>query len=324
MYSFEQLQERAIDIIEKEKCNSNPITLYEPIDYTMHQGGKRIRPMITLIAADMFDCDVEKAYNAAIAIEVLHNFTLLHDDIMDASPLRRGKPTVYQKYGTNKAILSGDAMFALAYEYILKYDKSLIPALSKTITAVLIKICEGQAYDMDFENRNDVTKKEYIGMISLKTGVLLAGALKMGAIVAKAKAEDMNLLAEFGLNIGIAFQLKDDELDCWSNLKDFGKVTGTDIADNKKTILYLTAIEKANTQDKQTLLDLYLTKTIDFQKKQKTVRDIFEKNKVREDVEEMIKNYTNKALDALDKVSVEDNKKENLRTFAKKLIDRSR
>jgi geranylgeranyl diphosphate synthase type II len=324
MYSFEQLQKKAIEIVENEKYDFNPITLYEPIDYSLHQGGKRIRPMLTLVVADMFDCEIEKAYNAAIAIEVLHNFTLLHDDIMDASPLRRGKPTVYQKYGTNKAILSGDAMFALAYQYILNCDKEFIPSLTKTMTAVLINICQGQAYDMDFENRHDVTKKEYIGMISLKTGVLLAGALKMGAIISKAEAEDMNLLSEFGLNIGIAFQLQDDVLDCWSNLKDFGKVTGTDIADNKKTILYLTAIEKADENDKQILLNEYLTKTIDFQKKQKTVRDIFEKYSVKEDIEKMIKDYTDKALSALDKVSVEDKKKENLRTFANKLIDRSR
>lgn len=324
MHTFEQLQKKAIEIIEKEAYSKAPVSLYEPVDYAIHQGGKRLRPLLTLLAADLFSADIEQAVKPAIAVEMLHNFTLVHDDIMDASPLRRGKPTVYQKYGTNKAILSGDVMYALSYEYLLECEKEKIPALTKTLTSVLIKVCEGQALDMDFEERTDVTKNEYITMISLKTGILLAGALKMGAIIAGAKGEDMNLLSEFGLYAGIAFQLQDDILDCWSDLSDFGKVVGTDIADNKKTILYLTAMEKADEEDRNTLSRLYFEKTLDLQQKIKDVKAIFEKYNVREDVQTMTKQYMDLALSSLEKISVEEERKENLKIFIDQLLNRKK
>ena len=199
MRELEQLQEIAIKIIEEENFLASPKNLYQPIDYAMHQGGKRVRPLLALMAADLFSGDIEKAKPVAIAIEVLHNFTLLHDDIMDKSPLRRGKPTVYNKYDTNTAILSGDTMFAKAFTYLLKAQESQIHDLVEAFTNASIEVCEGQAMDICFEERNDVRIEEYIEMIRLKTGVLLATALKLGAITAKASKEDIDNLYDFGL-----------------------------------------------------------------------------------------------------------------------------
>ncbi|MBQ9254758.1 MAG: polyprenyl synthetase family protein [Bacteroidales bacterium] len=324
MNKFETLQARVNEIIEQEKQTKQPLSLYEPVDYAIHQKGKRLRPLLVLIATDMFNTDIAKAEKACMAIELLHNFTLVHDDIMDASPLRRGVPTIYQKYGINKAILSGDVMYALSYQYILQCEKDKIPSLTKTLTSVLINICEGQALDMAFEERNDVSQKEYITMISLKTGILFAGALKMGAIIADANVEDMNSLSEFGLYLGIAFQLQDDVLDCWSDLSSFGKVSGTDIADNKKTILYLLAMEKANDEDKALLNKLYTEKIIDIQKKIQDVKAIFEKYNIKESVETMIEQYTDLALNSLNKISTDEESKSNLKTFINQLLNRNK
>ncbi len=324
MANLKEIQQYVTNLFDKQDFKKQPLVLYEPIQYTMELGGKRLRPLLLMLAADMFSADLEQTDNAAIAIELAHNFTLLHDDIMDASPLRRGKPTVYQKFGTDKAILSGDVMFAKAYDYLLKYDKEKATSLMKTLAGVLVQVCEGQAYDMNFEQRNDVSAKEYITMISLKTAVLLVASLKMGAIIANASAEDMNALTEFGLYLGIAFQLRDDILDCWSDLNEFGKVIGSDIVDNKKTILFLTAIEKADEKDLQELVGWYLEKTNDFQTKKQRVIELFEKYKVRDVVEKMIGEYTIKALSTLDKISVDESKKENLRTLTSQLVDRKK
>ncbi len=324
MKSLVEIQEYVAKLFENENFKKQPLALYEPFQYTMDLGGKRLRPLLTLIAADMFGAELDDAANVAMAVELAHNFTLLHDDIMDESPLRRGKPTVYQKFGIDKAILSGDVMYSKAYEYLLQSDTKKIPALVKTMTSVLVQVCEGQAYDMNFEHRSDITQKEYITMISLKTAVLLAACLKMGAIVAGADKKSMNALSEFGLYLGIAFQLQDDILDCWSNLAEFGKVIGSDIADNKKTILFLSAVEKADEKDMQELVTWYLEKTTDFQKKKQRVIELFEKYNVKDDVEQMIGAYTIQAIDALDKMDIEDEKKENLRTLAKQLINRNK
>ncbi|MBQ7984332.1 MAG: polyprenyl synthetase family protein [Bacteroidales bacterium] len=324
MKSLEQIQKQTAELFKDLKFQKQPLSLYEPFQYTMDLGGKRLRPLLLMLAADMFSADLKQAENAAVAIELAHNFTLLHDDIIDQSPLRRGKPTVYQKFGTYKAILSGDVMYAKAYQYLLDYNAEVSQALVKTLTSVLIQVCEGQAYDMSFETRNDVSAKEYITMISLKTGVLLAASLKMGAIIAGASAEDMNALSEFGLYLGIAFQLQDDILDCWSNLEDFGKVTGSDIVDNKKTILFLSAVEKADDKDMQELAGWYLENTKDFQRKKQRVKELFEKYNVKDDVEKMIGQYTIKALDCLDRISVEEQNKENLKKLANQLIDRKK
>lgn len=324
MRTIEELQEIAIRIIEEESFLASPNNLYEPIEYAMHQGGKRIRPLLALMASELFSGDIEKAKPAAIAIEVLHNFTLLHDDIMDKSPLRRGKPTVYNKYDTNTAILSGDTMFAKAFTYLLKAEKTQIHDLVEVFTNASIEVCEGQAMDMEFEERDDVRIEEYIEMIRLKTGVLLASALKLGAITALAEKKDMDYLYDFGLNIGIAFQLQDDILDCWSNLEDFGKVTGTDIADNKKTFLYLKSLELAEKDDKEVLTKYFSSTNFDRKEKEEAIKAIYHKLNLKAIAQELMQEYNNKAMESLDKIGVDNQRKQNLIHFANKLMHRNK
>ncbi|MFA7082207.1 MAG: polyprenyl synthetase family protein [Bacteroidales bacterium] len=324
MQAIEKLQEIAIETIENQNYLSEPKSLYEPIGYAMSQGGKRIRPLLTLMAADLFSGDIEKAKPSAIAIEILHNFTLLHDDIMDKSPIRRGMPTVYKKYDENTAILSGDTMFAQAFLFLVKSDKNQIPALVQTLTKASIEVCEGQAYDMDFETRNDVKIEEYIKMITLKTGVLLASALKLGAITANASQKDIDYLYDFGINIGIAFQLQDDILDCWSNLEDFGKVTGTDIADNKKTFLYLKSLELANKEQKEVLLNYFCSTIFDKDGKEKAVKEIYEELNLKAIAKKLMEQYNDKAMDSLEKIGVDNLRKTNLINFANILMHRNK
>lgn len=324
MRTIEELQEIAIRIIEEESFLASPNNLYEPIDYAMHQGGKRIRPLLALMASDLFSGDIEKAKPAAIAIEVLHNFTLLHDDIMDKSPLRRGMPTVYNKYDTNTAILSGDTMFAKAFTYLLKAQENQIHDLVEAFTNASIEVCEGQAMDICFEARDDVRIEEYIEMIRLKTGVLLASALKLGAITALAEKKDMDYLYDFGLNIGIAFQLQDDILDCWSNLEDFGKVTGTDIADNKKTFLYLKSLEIADKEQKKVLLKYFSSTIFDKEEKEMAVKKIYENLNLKTIAKELMQEYNNKAMESLEKIGVDNAIKTNLIIFANKLMLRNK
>ncbi|MBR1769886.1 MAG: polyprenyl synthetase family protein [Bacteroidales bacterium] len=324
MQTLEQLEKKAISFIEEASFDRKPTALFEPVEYAMKQGGKRIRPLLVLIAADMFSFDLDKAKYPALAVELLHNFTLVHDDIMDASPLRRGKPTVYQKYGTNRAILSGDVIYAMAYEQLINCDADKIPALTKTLTSVLINVCQGQAYDMAFENTTEVSVRDYITMISLKTGILLAGSLKLGAIVADASKENMNVLSEIGLYLGIAFQLQDDLLDCWSDLESFGKVSGTDIADNKKTILYLLTLENANEEDAKRLLTLYSGKPADVQQKIQEVKSLFEKYDAKQKTEDMVNEYMNKALKSVESLDVEQERKSNIVAFIQKLLNRKK
>ncbi len=324
MRTIEELQEIAIKTIEEENFLASPKNLYEPINYAMHQGGKRIRPLLALMASELFSGDIEKAKPVAIAIEVLHNFTLLHDDIMDKSPLRRGKPTVYNKYDTNTAILSGDTMFAKAFTYLLKAEESQIHDLVETFTNASIEVCEGQAMDICFEERDDVRIEEYIEMIRLKTGVLLATALKLGAITAKASKEDIDNLYSFGINIGIAFQLQDDILDCWSNLEDFGKVTGTDIADNKKTFLYLKSLEIADKEQKKILLKYFSSTIFEKEEKEKAVKKIYEQLNLKAIAKQLMQEYNNKAMESLEKIELDNAIKSNLIIFANKLMLRNK
>lgn len=324
MRTIEDLQKIAIDLMEKQVYSRQPLTLYEPIDYGMHQGGKRVRPLLCLIANEVCGGELEKAFPAAVAVEMLHNFTLLHDDIMDKSPLRRGKPTVYQKYNTNKAILSGDTMFACSYDYLLQCDKSIVPDLVGIMTRAAIEVCEGQAYDMDFEARNDVSLSEYIEMIRLKTGVLLAAALKLGAVTAGADKETLSLLDTFGHYIGIAFQIQDDIFDCWSDVEVFGKVSGTDIADRKKTFLYLKALELANGSLKEDLRGLYCSIDIPKETKTRRVKEIYEELNVQEVARKTMEDYNRLALQALEKMNLPKERKTLLATFAEKLINRNK
>lgn len=322
--TLEELQKIAVDLIENQAYGKEPLTLYEPIDYGMHQGGKRIRPLLCLIANQVCGGDLEKAFPAATAVEMLHNFTLLHDDIMDKSPLRRGKPTVYQKYNTNRAILSGDTMFACSYKHLLQCDKTIVPNLVETMTDGAVKVCEGQAYDMDFETRDDVRLEQYIEMIRLKTGVLLATALKLGAITAGCSADTLSLLETFGHYIGIAFQIQDDIFDCWSDVEVFGKVSGTDIADRKKTFLYLKALELADDGLKEELQSLYCENSVPKETKTERVKEIYEKLNVQEVARKAVQEYNRLAVQRLERINVPKERKDLLVAFADKLINRNK
>jgi geranylgeranyl diphosphate synthase, type II len=303
----------------------NPQSLYEPINYILSIGGKQLRPAIVLAAYELWHANTVAALPAAYAIEVFHNFTLMHDDIMDASEIRRGQPTTHIKYNTNTAILSGDAMLILAYQYLAQAcaDKHLRPALT-LFSQTAIEVCEGQQYDVDFETRTDVTIPQYIRMIELKTSVLLACALKLGAILADATPEDTENLYEFGRNLGIAFQLQDDILDTFGDAATFGKRIGGDILNNKKTYLVLRAQELADENTKNQLAALLATTAVaDEQAKIDAVVAIFERLEIRKAAETLMFDFFRRALISLEAVQVADAQKQNLSNFAHALMVRT-
>ena len=296
--------------------------MYEPINYILNLGGKRLRPVLLLMSCNLFSEKIEKALPAAYAIEIFHNFTLVHDDIMDEAPLRRGKTTVHTKYDLNTGILSGDAMFAWTYEYLLKIEPHLIKAVIQIFNQVAIGVCEGQQYDIDFETASNVTIEEYIKMIELKTAVLVAGAMNIGALIGGANQTDAYHLGEFGRNIGIAFQLQDDILDTYGKPEKFGKKVGGDIVQNKKTVLVIKALELADAATCQILNTLLSTKSGDEQSKIKAVIKIFDQFDVKEQTNQLKEIYRTKAYKHLDKVSLPDDKKIHLRLFADFLVQR--
>lgn len=311
-----------ISYLESQKFTREPKNLYEPIDYILQLGGKRIRPILTLIAADIFSGDYKDALPAALAVEVFHNFTLVHDDIMDDAPLRRGNKTVHEKWNINTGILSGDAMLILAYQYFENYEPKVFQKLAQLFSKTALEVCDGQQLDVDFETRNDVTIDEYIKMITLKTSVLVAAALKMGAIVAKADEEQAQHLYNYGLNLGIAFQLQDDYLDTFGDPESFGKQVGGDIIENKKTFLYLKALEVSNTTDKESLLALYNGKQKNNSDKVATVSSIFKDNNIPQETFKLIEYYTNKSFENLNHLQISKQQKEGLRAFGENLMSR--
>ena len=295
--------------------------LYEPINYILQLGGKRMRPILTLMAADMYGIALEKAVNAGIALEVFHNFTLLHDDIMDQAPLRRGKPTAHVKWGVNSAILSGDAMFVQSVQLLAKDQPKQLAAMLDVFNKTAIEVCEGQQMDMDFEQRENVTLDEYIEMITLKTSVLLGAALEMGALVADAPKEEAKHLYEFGKNIGIAFQIQDDILDAYGDADKFGKRVGGDIVANKKTYLMITALDKANPLEKEDLEEALVVCNEDL--KVERVTSMFNHLNVRQDAEKAMDYFYNVAISELEKItSVSEEKKQPLLALAEYLIKR--
>lgn len=312
-----------LDYLGSTKWVKEPKNLYEPIDYILQLGGKRMRPILTLMAADIFSSDYKKALPAALAVEVFHNFTLIHDDIMDEAPLRRGKKTVHQKWNLNTGILSGDAMLILAYQFFENYEPEVFQELAKLFSKTALEVCDGQQLDVDFETRNDVTIEEYIEMIRLKTSVLVAAALKMGAIVSKTDKKNADLIYDFGLNLGLAFQLQDDYLDTFGNSETFGKQIAGDIIENKKTYLYLKALKLADKKDQQKLLFYYNQKFDDNSLKITEVTRIFELY----DIPLLIKNkiifFTEKAFDTLQEMNISQSDKENLKRFGSWLMNRS-
>ncbi len=325
MYTFAELQQ----IINKN-INDNilqqemqPAELYAPIKYALSNGGKRIRPILALMAANLFTEDIEKWAMPVIGIETFHNFTLLHDDIMDNAAVRRGKQTVHLKWNANTAILSGDAMMIKAYEYISLCGKSLFFDVFNTVNRCSLDVCEGQQYDMNFESRNDVTIDEYLKMIGLKTASLLATSVKAGAILAGASDENCKRLAQFGYNLGMAFQLQDDYLDVFGDPKIFGKSIGGDIVANKKTYLLLCAYEQAEKNGiKAELEKLMCAKDNSEKEKIEKVRNLYLKLNVKELSEKKMYEFHHQALETLEKVNVEAEKKSELTKLANKLIKR--
>jgi geranylgeranyl diphosphate synthase, type II len=299
-----------------------PKNLYEPVIYSLNMGGKRIRPVLLLMAYQMFSTDFEKALPAAYAIELFHNFTLLHDDIMDNASLRRNLKPVHLKYSNNAAILSGDAMSILSYEYITKCDTPNLKEIIDLYTYTALKICEGQQFDMDFETNNDVSVDDYLTMIGLKTAILLAASLKLGAIIADAPGEEARLLYGMGYNLGLAFQLQDDLLDTFGNQNTFGKIIGGDIVSNKKTFLLINALKLAN-RDQVAELNRWL-RIINFNSSEKIerVKEIFSDLKIFEITQKKIEYYFQEALKCWEQLNVDSEKKEGLLTVAKKLMDR--
>ncbi len=322
MFTFAELQEKINNSISNEKIGREPFSLYDPINYTLESGGKRIRPVLVLMACNLFSDNIEQAIKPAIGLEIFHNFTLLHDDIMDHADIRRGNPTVHKKWNENTAILSGDAMFIKAYEYFLGCESPNFRDILKVFNNTALEVCEGQQYDMEFENRNDVTEQEYLRMIELKTSVLLAAALKIGALLGGADNSDADFLYEFGRNIGLGFQLQDDLLDVYGDTAVFGKQIGGDIVANKKTFMLIKARELAKGEDKSRLNDLLFSKDLERDKKLAAVTDIYNRLNIRNIVQNKIEELNQKALDYLNRVSVDEYKKSELKKLAEKLINR--
>ena len=323
MEKIKQLQQDFADFMAKTDFNGQPKELYEPIAYTILQSGKRLRPMLCLLANEMFGGEEQEALWPALALETFHNFTLIHDDIMDKAPLRRGKETVYQKWNSDIAILSGDAMLAMAFQFALKPQKGA--KLAKQLGKVAIEICEGQQMDLNFETCGHVTIDEYLEMIRLKTAVLLATALQMGATVAGAKEADIQRLYDFGIDIGMSFQLQDDILDLYSDVQVFGKKHGGDIADNKKTYLYLKALEMASEKDRKRLEHLFtLRMDHDEEEKIEEVKAIYDRLNVKEAVEQVMLDYDSKAFKALEAIDLPEERKIHLKTYAELLSERKK
>lgn len=322
MHAIHQYQEFFITYLENQKINKAPKNLYEPIDYILSLGGKRMRPVLTLLAAEVFDADYKKALPAAMAVEVFHNFSLVHDDIMDDAPLRRGKQTVHEKWDINVGILSGDAMLILAYQYFEQYEPIVFRDLAKLFSKTAIEVCEGQQWDVDFETRADVTIPEYLKMIEYKTAVLVAAAMKMGAIIANTSVENANLIYDFGLNLGLAFQLQDDYLDAFGDPETFGKQVGGDIIENKKTYLYLKALEFSTTEKASELEKLFSLQLEDNSGKIETAKTVFNESGASKATQEAIEMYTFKAFETLEKMTISEEKKNILKTFGANLMGR--
>lgn len=322
MHSIYQYQEFISDYLKSQYEIKEPKNLYEPIHYILDLGGKRIRPVLTLMTAEIFDASYKKALPAALAVEVFHNFSLVHDDIMDDAPLRRGQATVHEKWNINTGILSGDAMLILAYQYFEKYEPKIFRKLAKLFSKTALQVCEGQQWDVDFEIRDDVTIPDYLKMIEYKTAVLVAAAMKMGAIIAQTSKENAKLIYDFGLNLGLAFQLQDDYLDAFGDPETFGKQVGGDIIENKKTYLYLKAVEFSSKEEAQQLTHLFSIQPDDYSDKISSVKEIFNSSGASKATQDAIQEFTFEAFEIVEKMNIEEDKKLILRTFGENLMGR--
>ncbi|MCM4162130.1 MULTISPECIES: polyprenyl synthetase family protein [unclassified Arenibacter] len=322
MYKLEQYRSDFMVHLGAKIKIKEPVNLYEPFTYILNLGGKRLRPILTLMTADLFGAAPKNALDAALAIEVFHNFSLVHDDIMDEAPLRRGKMTLHKKWNLNTGILSGDAMLIYSYQLLESYPAPIFKELMQLFTKTALEVCEGQQYDMDFEKREDVSIPEYLLMVRNKTAVLVASAMKMGAIIANRPDEEQNLIYDFGKDLGIAFQLQDDYLDAFGDPKSFGKQLGGDIIENKKTYLYLKAMEMGTLAQAQALEHLYSIKPMDPKEKISSVKELFEETGAVARTIEEIKWYTDNAFKTLEMLQLEPAKKAVLRQFGTALMNR--
>lgn len=318
--TFKQFLEKSLP---EGSLLQDPKTLYEPIRYILSLGGKRLRPVLTLMSCSYFGGDYKKALDAALAVELFHNFSLIHDDIMDEAPLRRGQDTVHEKWDVNTGILSGDAMLILAYRYFETYEPSMFRELAALFSKTAIEVCEGQQYDMDFESRDDVSIPEYLKMIEYKTAVLVGAALKMGAIVAGVSTLSQDNIYEFGRKLGIAFQLQDDYLDAFGDPESFGKQVGGDILANKKTFLYLKALEMGSDEVTTSLRDWFAIKDSKVEEKVARVKSLFRKAGSDVVIQNLIKDYTDKAFLHLEALEMGEKQKEKLREFGRFLMNRA-
>jgi len=309
-----------LDFLSKKVTIEEPKNLYKPIEYIMNLGGKRLRPILALMSCDLFGGNYKNALNASLAIEMFHNFSLVHDDIMDNASLRRGKATVHEKWDLNTGILSGDAMLVIANQLFESYEDAVYKKLMQLFNDTALKVCEGQQLDIDFETRNDVTIPEYLKMISFKTAVLVAASLKMGAIIAGTNDVEAQNIYNYGLNLGIAFQLQDDYLDVFGE-DDFGKKHAGDIIENKKTWLYLKTLSLADTDDKNDIISLYNSKE-ESNKKIEDVISLFEKYKIPKLVKLEIEMYTKKSFDNCNDLSINQANKQLLIDFGTMLMNR--
>lgn len=324
MLTATEIQEKVNAYIASLPYERKPKSLYDPIEYVLAAGGKRIRPSFVLMAYNLFHDDVDRIQPVATALETYHNYTLLHDDLMDKADMRRGRPTVHKKWDDNTAILSGDTMLVLAYEHLAKCDtKYLKPALD-LFTETALEVSEGQQFDMEFETRNDVAEEEYIEMIRLKTSVLLACALKMGAVVAGASDADANALYAFGEKVGLAFQLQDDLLDVYGDPKVFGKAIGGDITSNKKTFMLINAFNRADAGTRAELERWTTATEFDPAEKIAAVTEIYNRLGIDKLAEQRIKEYFEQSRQHLDELSVSDDRKAVLREYTERMMNRKK
>lgn len=324
MLTATEIQEKVNAYIASLPYERKPKSLYDPIEYVLAAGGKRIRPSFVLMAYNLFHDDVDRILPVATALETYHNYTLLHDDLMDKADMRRGRPTVHKKWDDNTAILSGDTMLVLAYEHLAKCDtKYLKPALD-LFTETALEVSEGQQFDMEFETRNDVAEEEYIEMIRLKTSVLLACALKMGAVVAGASDADANALYAFGEKVGLAFQLQDDLLDVYGDPKVFGKAIGGDITSNKKTFMLINAFNRADAKTRAELERWTTATEFDPAEKIAAVTEIYNRLGIDKLAEQRIKEYFEQSRQHLDELSVSDDRKAVLREYTERMMNRKK
>ena len=318
----EQLKALIDDFISKEAFGKGPSGLYAPVRYIMQLGGKRLRPLLTLMSCQLFHDRPEGFLSQATSVEVFHNFTLMHDDIMDNAPLRRGQTTVHEKWDANTAILSGDVMLALANKYLLKGQEEKAHTLANMFNDCAIAVCEGQQYDMDFEQMEEVAEEDYLNMIRLKTAVLIGYSLELGAVLG-GRPEEGNSLREFGINIGMGFQLRDDLLDLYADKEKFGKQIGGDIISRKKTFLYIAALDRADGKTRQELKQLYSEDVAASDTERVTsVRKIFDDLEIRSITEERIKDYFDQAFYSLKKVGAPLNRKSVVKDFVMALAER--